>query len=273
MTKKILITDPTLRDGNHAVGHQLDRDLIKLYSTKLDKTGVKVIEVGHGNGIGASSISIGRSKVTDIEAINIVKKNSKNLKISVHSIPGFSTIKDIESAARSGADIIRVGTNATEIDTCFEQIKFCLSNKIEVWAVLMMFHLLDDDKKIIEQINKVVDCGANKIILMDSAGYFTPPEIERIFKKITTKFKKVQFGFHAHNNYNLASWNSITAINYGATIVDASIRGFGAGAGNDHLETLITLCNKFGFNTGVDEEKIIDLAEYFEKIKIKKKIL
>lgn len=271
MKKKILITDPTLRDGNHAVNHQFDEEFIQFYSNKLDETGVKVIEVGHGNGIGASSISIGRSKVTDIEAIKIVKKNTKNLKISVHSIPGFSTLKDVDSAVKSGADIIRVGTNATEIDTCNEQIKFCLNNKVEVWAVLMMFHLLDDEKALIDQINKIIDFGVDKVILMDSAGYFTPLEIERIFKKITKKFKNIQFGFHAHNNYNLASWNSVVAINHGATIIDASIRGFGAGAGNDHLETLVTLCKKNGFDTGIDEEKILELAESFEKVIAKKK--
>lgn len=271
MKKKILITDPTLRDGNHAINHQFDKNFIKFYSQKAEKAGLKILEVGHGNGLGASSISIGRSKIKDIEAIKTVKLNCKNLKVSVHSIPGFSTLNDLDEAIAHGVDIIRVGTNATEIDTCEEQIKYCRKNKIEVWAVFMMFHLLDGISNLIDNIDKVVQYGANKIILMDSAGYFTPDDVKYIFKKIIPKFKSIKFGFHAHNNYNLANWNSIVAIQNGASILDASIRGFGAGAGNAHLESLVTLCEKIGFNTGIGEEKILKLGEDFESFISKKK--
>ena len=58
--------------------------------------------------------------------------------------------------------------------------------------------------------------------------------------KITKKFK-LNFGFHAHNNLGCAVYNSIEALNAGATILDASMRGFGAGAGNTQLEVLLTI--------------------------------
>jgi 4-hydroxy 2-oxovalerate aldolase len=74
---------------------------------------------------------------------------------------------------------------------------------------------------------------------MDSAGCLLPSEVKKIFfdlKKI-----KINFGFHAHNNLGNAIWNTIEAYKGGANILDVSIRGFGAGAGNAQMEILLTI--------------------------------
>jgi 4-hydroxy 2-oxovalerate aldolase len=59
MKRKILISDPTLRDGNHAIQHQLSAEQIAAYCKAADAAGVPIVEVGHGNGIGASSLQLG----------------------------------------------------------------------------------------------------------------------------------------------------------------------------------------------------------------------
>ena len=66
--KKIFISDVTLRDGNHAIDHSIDVKTIKDYCRLLNKTGVDICEIGHGNGIGASSLSIGRAKQIILKA-------------------------------------------------------------------------------------------------------------------------------------------------------------------------------------------------------------
>ena len=51
--------DLTIRDGCHAISHNLTRDMIKKQCEFVEKTNIPVMEIGHGNGLGASSISIG----------------------------------------------------------------------------------------------------------------------------------------------------------------------------------------------------------------------
>ena len=270
--KKIIISDVTLRDGNHAVNHSINLNIIKQYCQFAEKAKLSVIEVGHGNGIGASSLSIGRSAFPDKKILKTARKFLKKTKLSIHSIPGFSTISDLQLAIDEGVDIFRIGCNSTEIDIIEKQVNFCKNNKVEVWGVLMMFHLIMNNKEYIKKINFLKSLGLKTVIIMDSAGCLLPSEVKKIFfdlKKI-----KINFGFHAHNNLGNAIWNTIEAYEGGANILDVSLRGFGAGAGNTQMEILLTILKKIykkNFKS-FDLSQVYEMAENFKKILDKNKI-
>tara|TARA_Y100001970_G_scaffold5981_1_gene6774 strand:- start:46553 stop:47581 length:1029 start_codon:yes stop_codon:yes gene_type:complete len=273
--KKIIISDVTLRDGNHAVSHSIDKSIIRKYCEAIEKTKIKIVEVGHGNGLGASSLSIGKSIISDKEAITTARKYLKKTKLSVHSIPGFSRIDDVKKSIDYGVDIFRIGTNSSEIDTTYQQIEFCKKNKVEVWGVLMMAHLVFDKRKsYIKTIQFLKNMGVKTVIIMDSAGIFLPHDIENIFKNLKRKFK-INFGFHGHNNFGSAVWNSVTAYLNGAKIIDASIKGFGAGSGNTQLDILVTVLERLNIKTGLDLGKIYKTAkifpDFFKQRKVKYK--
>mgnify|MGYP001492963491 FL=1 len=270
--KKIIISDVTLRDGNHAVSHSINEKVIKQYCKLIDDTGVNIVEVGHGNGLGASSLSIGRSSVTDEKALKIARSNLKKTKLSIHSIPGFSKINDLKVAINCGVDIFRIGTNSTEIDTTFSQIEFCKKNKVECWGVLMMAHLVYDKKKTyLQTIKYLYDQGIRTVIIMDSAGIFLPKDISEIINNIKRKFK-IKIGFHGHNNFGTAIWNSIVAYLSGAEIIDLSIKGFGAGAGNTQMDIFLTVLEKIGYKSKINVPKIYKIAKNFPRILSKEKI-
>ena len=269
---KIIISDVTLRDGNHAVEHQINKDIIKNYCLEAEKTNVKIIEVGHGNGLGASSLSIGRSSITDEQALKTARKYLKKTKLSIHSIPGFSRIDDLKMAIDCGVDIFRIGTNSTEIDTLNSQIEFCQKNNLETWGVMMMAHLVyNEEKDYLKHIEYLVDLGIKTIIIMDSAGIFLPSDIEDIFTNIKKKFR-INLGFHGHNNFGCAVWNSVAAYQNGANIIDASIKGFGAGAGNTQLDVLITVLERLKIKTDIKINNLYDLAKKFPVLLKKNKI-
>ena len=186
--KKIIISDVTLRDGNHAVNHSINLSIIKQYCQFAEKAKLSVIEVGHGNGIGASSLSIGRSAVSDKKIFKTARKFLKKTKLSIHSIPGFSTIEDLKLAIDEGVDIFRIGCNSTEIDIIEKQVNFCKKNNVEVWGVLMMFHLILNNKEYIKKINFLKTLGLKTVIIMDSAGCLLPSEVKKIFLELK-KFK------------------------------------------------------------------------------------
>jgi 4-hydroxy 2-oxovalerate aldolase len=270
--KKIIISDVTLRDGNHAVNHTINLNFIKKYCQFAEKAKLSVLEVGHGNGIGASSLSVGRSLFSDKKILKTARKFLKKTKLSIHSIPGFSTNNDLKLAIDEGVDIFRIGCNATEIDIIENQVNFCTKNNVEVWGVLMMFHLVMKKDDYIKKIIFLKNLGVKTVVIMDSSGCLLPVDVKKIFLKL--KKIKMNFGFHAHNNLGNAIWNTIEAYKGGANILDASMRGFGAGAGNAQIEILLTVLRKMfkkkfkKFNMN----EIYQMSENFKNILSKNKI-
>lgn len=107
---RIRFFDSTLRDGSHAIKHQLSREVIANYCASMDNAGMYVIIVGHGNGLGASSLQVGLSKISDSEMLNTARKNLKLTKLGAYMMPGFGTIKDdLIPAINNGVDLFKIG--------------------------------------------------------------------------------------------------------------------------------------------------------------------
>ena len=262
---KILLFDSTLRDGNHAVSHQLSEAQIKAYATAADAAGVPVVIVGHGNGIGASSLQVGESAISDYDMLQAARKSLKHSMLGVYDLPGFSTIKrDLKPALDAGVDVVCVGCHCSEADVTKRHIEFVRGKSKDAYANLMMVHMIPT-KKLVEECLKLESYGALGIILMDSAGAFLPHDVtERISALKNTL--KIPFGFHAHDNLGMGVMNSVAAVEAGATILDCCARGFGAGAGNAQIELIVAVLQKLGYDTGTDLYKILESSDIAEKM-------
>lgn len=262
--KKILISDPTLRDGNHAVRHQLSRESFAAYCKAAEAAKVPIVEVGHGNGLGASSMLVGECRLTDEEIFTVSRENLKNSKLGIHVIPGFCTIKkDLSKAVDLGVDLFRVAAHCTEADVTDRHIAYARKCGKEAWGVLMMSHMASP-AVLLEEAKKMESYGAEAIVIMDSAGAYFPEDVKERIATLVNGLS-VPVGFHGHNNLGMAVINSVVAVNEGATIIDGTIRGFGAGAGNTQLEVLVAVFDRLGFDTGIDLYKILDAADVAEK--------
>lgn len=72
---------------------------------------------------------------------------------------------------------------------------------------------------------------------------------------------ETEIGFHGHHNMGMGIANSIAAVAAGASRIDASVAGLGAGAGNTPLEAFVAVCERMGIETGCDLFKLMDMAE------------
>jgi 4-hydroxy 2-oxovalerate aldolase len=265
---KITIQDSTLRDGNHAIRHQLGTDEVASYCRAADLAGIPILEVGHGNGLGASSFQVGLARLPDAEMLKIARANLKKTKLGVHIMPGFATVnRDLVPALDLGVDVVRVGTHCTEADIAERHIQFAAKRGVEVVGSLMMSHMADKHR-LLEEAKKFQDYGASGVSLYDSAGSYFPADVKEKISFLRANLK-MQVGFHAHNNLGLAIANSITAVEAGATIIDGCIKGFGAGAGNAQLEVLVAVFEKLGIQTGIDLYRVLDCADLAEESIVK----
>ncbi len=258
--RDVTIIDSTLRDGSHAIFHQLTHGNIEDYCKGAELAKMPVVMVGHGNGLGASSLQLGYSLLTDHEMLVSAKKHLKNTKLGAFLIPGFGTIKkDLEPAIADGIDITMVASHCTEANITREHIEYLVRRKIPTYGVLMMTHMAPASI-LLEQAKLMESYGAVGILLMDSAGAYLPNDVvEKV--GLLTRNLKIAVGFHPHNNLGMAVANALAAVSVGATIIDGTTRGMGAGAGNCQLEVFVAVCEKIGIKTGVDLYKLMDVSD------------
>ena len=241
--REILLVDSTLRDGSHAMKHQFTVQDITQYARGAELAGTKILMVGHGNGLGASSLQLGESLLSDIEMLKTAKKQLKKTQLGAFLIPGFGTIKnDIAPAIEAGIEVMMVGCHCTEANVTRQHIQYAVKNKLKTYGVLMMSHMISAEELLV-QAKLMEDYGASGILLMDSAGTYLPKDV---IEKVSALVKglKTDVGFHSHNNLGMAVANSLIAVESGAKIIDACSRGLGAGAGNCQLEVIVAVLEK-----------------------------
>ncbi|CAI0745460.1 4-hydroxy-2-oxovalerate aldolase [Serratia proteamaculans] len=255
----ILINDSTLRDGQHAVKHQLTAAQLRSYATAADKTGVAIVEVGHGNGLGASSYQVGRAALSDEAMLTTVRESLQNSKMGVFMLPGWGTSADLSKALACGTDVVRIGTHCTEATLAERHLGWLREQGAEAHAVLMMSHMTTP-AELAEQAELLVGYGAQAVGIMDSAGSLLPQDVTARIAAMRMQVE-VPLIFHAHNNLGMAVANSVAAAQAGAGIIDGCARGFGAGAGNTQLEVLIPVLERLGYNTGIDLYHFLDAAD------------
>ncbi|GLW90102.1 4-hydroxy-2-oxovalerate aldolase [Actinokineospora globicatena] len=259
----VVVHDPTLRDGQHAVRHQLGVAALRGYAEAADAAGVPVVEVGHGNGLGASSLQVGRAAVSDDLMLATVREALRRSKMGVFMLPGWGTSSDLRKAIAHGADVIRIGVHCTEPSLAERHLGWLAEQGADGHCVLMMSHMATADQ-LAEHAAAAVGYGAKAVGLMDSAGYFLPQDVSERIGAITSAVD-VPVIFHGHNNLGMAVANSVAAAQAGATIIDGCARGFGAGAGNTQLEVLVPVLERTGFSTGIDLYGLLDAAEFAER--------
>lgn len=257
----IRITDTCLRDGSHHKRHQFSAEEARSLVAALDGSGVPVIEVAHGDGLGGSSFTYGFSHTPEQELITVAARTAKNAKIAFLMLPGVGVKDDIGIASDNGASICRIATHCTEADIAAQHFGLAREKGLETVGFLMMAHS-QPPETLAKQARIMVDAGCQCVYVVDSAGALVLEQVsDRVSALVDELGGQAQVGFHGHENLGVGVANSIAAIRAGAVQIDGSTRRFGAGAGNTPVEALTGVCDKLGIRTGVDFFSIVDAAQ------------
>lgn len=259
--KRVILHDMSLRDGMHAKRHQISIDEMVTIAKGLDQAGIPLIEVTHGDGLGGASVNYGFPAHSDEEYLSAVIPQLKQAKVSALLIPGIATVDHLRMAHDLGVSTLRVATHCTEADVAEQHIGLARKLNMDTVGFLMMAHMTSPET-ILEQAKLMVSYGANCVYCTDSAGYMLPTEVSEKIGLLRSELpSEIEIGFHGHHNMGMAIANSLTAIEAGASRIDGSVAGLGAGAGNTPLEVFVAVLERMGVKSGVDLFSIMDVAE------------
>ncbi len=239
----IRVVDATIRDGGLCNDFRFSDEFVSdLYKANL-KAGVDYMEFGYK---ASKEIfdedDFGKWKFCNDDDIRaIVGEGNPKMKIAVMADVGRTDFEeDIIPKSESPIDLVRIATYINTIPAAVEMIEYCAKQGYETTINIMAISKArtEDLKTALEILGQTpVSC----FYIVDSYGSLYPEEARRyaeMYGEIAEKYGKLT-GIHAHNNQQLAFANTIEAMAYGASYLDATVDGMGRGAGNCALELLL----------------------------------
>ena len=266
--RDIKVLDATIRDGGLVNNFSFSDEFVKaLYEANV-KAGIDYMEFGYKADPDLFNESeFGKWKFSKDEDIRaIVGDNHTGLKISVMADVGRTNYKrDILPKKDSPIDMIRIATYISQLPLAAEMVEDAHEKGYETCVNIMAISKVQEEE-LLKGFELLCKTKVDVIYLVDSFGAFLPEQVERLTllaKSIADNYGK-KIGIHTHNNQQMAFANTVEAMRNGASYLDATMSGMGRGAGNCHIESLLSLLRNPKYNMF----PLLDfVAEYMPKVK------
>jgi 2-isopropylmalate synthase len=279
MSRKILIFDTTLRDGEQSPGASLNVFEKLEIAKQLEKLNVDVIEAGFpvsspaqfeavkriSGEVNVTVAALARAKEIDIKSAYDAIRSASKKRIHTFNSTSNYHIAGKFSDPRYGKTLSQKRNTILKMSYDTVQYAKSLCSDVEFSAEDAA---RTDINYLAEVIAAAIEAGATTINIPDTTGYTIPKEFGN---KITDLFKKVKninkaiVSVHCHNDLGLAAANSLAGIENGARQVECTINGIGERAGNASLEEIVMALkvrkDLYNFHTDINTEEIINTSK------------
>lgn len=119
---------------------------------------------------------------------------------------------------------------------------------------------------------ELAKAGAIEIGLADTIGVANPAHVQRLVTRVLNEVAPLPVRVHFHNTRGTGLANVWSAVEAGATVVDASIGGLGGcpfapgAAGNVPAEDVVYMLERAGIGTGLDLTKLIETNQWLTTV-------
>ena len=261
---KVLILDCTLRDGGYVNNWEFDTKTALSVIDALYKSGVRIIELGLMARGGVSGINTKFLTFNEITPLLANKKTDCLYAVMLTQAEYKSVGFEIPERSEKTPDIIRLAFFKPEMKDALKTAEMLKSKGYKVFLQAMATFLYTDEE-LLQLVDEVNFLHPESFYMVDSFSTMYNEDVKEMQKLVYTKLdKEILFGFHAHNNIQMAYSNVIEFIkNAGERqcVIDGSIYGMGRGAGNVPIELIMEYLNK-KFNA---DYKIHIVLNCFEK--------
>ncbi|MEM2865659.1 MAG: hypothetical protein QW098_00745, partial [Candidatus Hadarchaeales archaeon] len=263
--RRIRVLDTTLRDGEQMPGLALTPEQKLQIAVALDELGVDIIEAG------SAIVSEGER-----EALRAVVK--QGLKAEVCSF-SRGVKEDVDAALACEVDSVHLVLPTSDIHLKYklrksrtqlkemarEACRYALDHGLKVelsaedgtrtdLAFLKEFFSVGEEE------------GVHRLCVCDTVGVMTPDRIYELFSDLTGSLH-LPISVHCHDDFGLATANTVGAVRGGAEEVHVTVNGLGERAGNASLEEVVTSLHYLhGFRTGIKLKKLYGTSELVERL-------
>lgn len=123
----------------------------------------------------------------------------------------------------------------------------------------------DSPEYVFQMMEGLKDCGIKRFMLPDTLGVLEPLMVAKFVKKMVERYPDIHFDFHAHNDYDLAVANSLSAVLAGAVGLHVTVNGLGERCGNAPLSSVhVILKDHFNAETNIQENRLNEVSKVVE---------
>lgn len=125
--------------------------------------------------------------------------------------------------------------------------------------------MLDSPDYVDRLIEALTAMPFRRIMLCDTLGLLNPEQVFDFVGRIVRAHPDSHFDFHGHNDYGMATADTLAAVRAGARGVHVTVNGMGERAGNTPLdEVVVTLKDHAGVAVGVNEKALKEISRIVE---------
>jgi isopropylmalate/homocitrate/citramalate synthase len=264
--RSLVIWDETLRDGEQMPGVHFSPEEKVEIATLLSEAGVGLINAGIpvvsdeearavravvGAGLKADILAAARTVPADVEAV--IASGAKHIAIFVAASHVHLKYKlrmsqdDVEKASvRSVARAKEAGLHVAFVteDTVRAPFDF------------------------VERLYRAVqEAGADRLVVADTVGIMTPLTFRWYLTEFQRRVHPQDLSVHCHNDFGLATANTLTAVECGVRAPHVCVNGLGERSGNASLEEVVMgLESLYGIETGVRTDRLFEISRRVEEI-------
>ncbi len=271
----VRITETVLRDAHQSLiaTRMKTEDMLPIVE-KLDNVGYHSLEAWGGATFDSCMRFLNEDPWMRLRKIkDVAKKTPLQMLLRGQNLLGYKHFADdiveyfVQKAVANGMDIMRIFdalNDARNIETAIKACKKegghaqgCICYTISPVHNLELF---------VKDAKQLESMGADSICIKDMAGLLVPYQAYELVKALKESVN-IPIQLHTHYTSGVASMTYLKAIEAGVDIVDCAISPMSMGTSQPPTEPLVATLKGTEFDTGLDLEKLSEIADYFRPLK------
>jgi len=269
----ITILDTTLRDGEQTSGvsftaaEKLNIAKLLLEDLNVDRIEIASARVSEGEFKGAQMI------------LDWAKENKLLDRVEILGfVDGMESLNWIQNAGGKVLNLLTKGS----LKHCqqqlkktpeqhLEDIKDVLRNaekmgiKVNIYFEDWSNGMRNSPEYMYQMLDNLQHENISRYMLPDTLGILNHNETYNFCLDMKTRYPRLNFDFHAHNDYDLATANVFSAIKAGITGIHTTVNGLGERAGNVPISSVIGIVkDHLKYEMSVNEEKLYFVSKFIE---------
>ena len=273
--KKVQFTETVLRDASQSlVATRLAYDQFEPILKTIDRAGYYSVECWGGATFDVCLRFLNEDPWERLRKIKAAMPNTKlQMLLRGQNILGYKHYSDdivrrfVRASVRNGIDIIRIfdalnDTNNLKV-AVEETVK---SGAIASGAISYTTSPVHTLEKYVQIVKELKEMGVSTVCIKDMAGIMSPKSAYDLVSAIKDAVD-LPVVVHTHCTTGLAFMTCLKAVEAGADVIDTAISPLSGGTSQPATETLNYTLREMGYDTGLDADALLEMANFFKPIR------